>query len=93
MQNPRFDPLAHVPDPDQRYQVFAFMHGGAPFVQIADVESKTGVIVDLLSALEVARDINDQVVHLLERLGHEQGAMIEPEADGARWQETVWQAN
>jgi hypothetical protein len=61
--------VGHLPDPAQRYQVLAFTRGAKVSVEILDDVRKTGVAMDLLSALRVAADINLEALRIMEVLG------------------------
>jgi hypothetical protein len=56
-----YDPLAHVPDPDDPVQVFAYRRGAEIFVEIRAKDAKDGLTIPWLDALKVAADINEQV--------------------------------
>ena len=87
------DPLAHVPDPDQRYQVFGVTRGAVMFIQIFDAETKTGLVLDLLTALDVASQINREAVRVLEDVGRQEDALLDPETldkNDPRWQDELW---
>ena len=92
-----YDPLAKLPDPDKRYQVFGFLRGEAVFIQVLDAEAKTGFVLDVQAALEVARDILDETVRmadvLVERQLLKESGILEPEPDDRddpRWQVDMW---
>ena len=54
-------PLAHVPDPNDRFQVFAYMHGAEIYVEIVDKQTGSGLEIPPLEALKVAGNINQQL--------------------------------
>jgi hypothetical protein len=94
MTNP-VDAAHDFPDPDKRFQVLAVTRGeNVIFVQILDADTQTAIAMDLLSALEVAADINREAVRALEDIGRRAGAIIDPEAmtqEDERWQLAMWQ--
>lgn len=89
------DPLANVPDPDERYQVFGFLQGDLPFIEIADRENPgQGLIVDAVSALRIARDLNSQFLSLMGQIVEKAGAEITEDTSrpgGLRWYQALWQ--
>lgn len=88
------DPLANVPDPDERYQVFGFLRDNIPYVEIADRETGQGLIFDGVSALRIARDINGQVLSVLQQMAEKADAEITEDtssAEGLRWYRALWQ--
>lgn len=88
------DPLANVPDPDERFQVFGFLQGSLPFVEIVDRETGQGLIVDAVSALKIARDLNGQVLSVIEQMATRADAEITEDtstAEGLRWYQALWQ--
>ena len=61
------NPLDHLPDPSKRYQVLAILrHGVEIEVEIVDVETKHGVVLPFIEALQVAADINREIVRIME---------------------------
>jgi hypothetical protein len=60
------NPLDHLPDPVKRYQVLALTRGAEVSVEILDDVRKTGVTMDVLSALRVAADINLEATRMME---------------------------
>jgi hypothetical protein len=87
------DPLAHLPDPDKRYQVFAVIRGGVLFVEVADVETKTGFVLDVVTALEVASDINAEIARVFVQHTDQTKGWIDPEAvdpGDQRWHKEIW---
>lgn len=87
------DPLANVPDPDERYQVFGFLQGNLPFIEIVDKETGQGLIVDAASALGIARDLNGQVLSVMGQMVEKAGAEITEDvsgAEGLRWSQALW---
>ena len=92
------DPLAHLPDPDQRFQVFGFARGLNVWVQILDSETGQGMVLDMVTAMEVVRDINSEMVRVLGEIHDEfqrqdETAGDEPEGlapDGESWQPPGW---
>jgi hypothetical protein len=86
-------PLAHVPDPNERFQVFGFVHGELPVIEVIDAVSRTGVVMDLLAALQVAADINREAIRLIESVGDETGNLVdlgEVDKYDPRWQREMW---
>ena len=49
-----YDPLAHVPDPNDPIQVFAYRRGAEIYVEIRAKDAKDGLTVPWLDALKVA---------------------------------------
>jgi hypothetical protein len=76
------DPLAHVPDPDDRFQVFGYLNrDGEPVIEIANAETRDGLTIPLLEALKVSGDIGRQASYLLEYAI--QKALFDDERDAA----------
>jgi hypothetical protein len=65
------DPLNRLLDPDRRYQVGGFLEGPGIFIQLMDTTTGQGVVMDVMSALEVASDINNEAVRLFELMAGE----------------------
>jgi hypothetical protein len=63
-----YDPLAHVPDPNERFQVFAYTRNLQIYVEISDTHAGTALTIPMLDALKVAGNINQQLVYALEGL-------------------------
>ena len=63
------NPLDHLPDPTTRYKVLAFTRGAEVYIEILDDVMKTGVVMDLRSALAVAGDINREAVRIVDVVG------------------------
>ena len=42
-----YDPLAHLPDPDKRFRVFANIQGSDIRIEVIDAVRKTGVGMDV----------------------------------------------
>ncbi len=61
-----YDPLAHVPDPTDPIQVFAYRRGVEIFVEIREKDSADGLTIPWMEALKVASRINEQVIHAVE---------------------------
>ena len=61
-----YDPLAHVPDPHDPIQVFAYRHGAEILVEIRAKDAKNGLTVPWTEALRVAANINQQIFYALE---------------------------
>jgi hypothetical protein len=71
------DPLDHLPDPAKRYKVLAFTRGAEVYVEILDDVTQTGVVMDLLAALQVAAEINLETTRIMAVLASqvEQGTL------------------
>jgi hypothetical protein len=65
------DPLNRLLDPDRRSQVGGFLEGPGIFIQVLDTTTGQGVVMDVMSALEVASDINNEAVRLFELMAGE----------------------
>jgi hypothetical protein len=89
------DPLAHVPDPNDRYQVFGYVDKDhMPWIEIADAETRAGLTIDLLSALKVAGDISRQAVYVMEQMMARHLAEDDSQSLGEsaeeRWYRSLW---
>lgn len=87
------DPLAHLPDPDKRYQVMGITRGEFAFIEILDNETKQGFVIDLVTALEVSSDITAEAVRVMDEMGQRAGTSIDPETvdrNDPRWHQEVW---
>ena len=42
-----YDPLEHLPDPDKRFRVFAYIQGSDIRIEVIDAVRKTGVGMDV----------------------------------------------
>jgi len=65
------DPLSRLLDPDRRYQVGGFLEGLGILIQVEDITTGQVVVMDVMSALEVASDINNEAVRLFELMAGE----------------------
>ena len=84
------DPLAHVPDPSDRYQVFGYLDAdGMPWVEVADAETREGMRLDLISALKVSGDISRQAAYVIEQVVA-RFADDESRAPDERWYRSLW---
>ena len=63
-----YDPLAHVPDPNDPIQVFAYRRGAEIFVEIRAKDATDGLTIPWMDALRVASQINQQVIYAVEGL-------------------------
>jgi hypothetical protein len=63
-----YDPLADIPDPNDRFQVFAYTRGVDLWVEISDKATGVTLTIPMLDALKIAANINQQVVYALEGL-------------------------
>ena len=61
-----YDPLAHVPDPDDRFQVFAYTRGVEIWVEISVKATSVTLTIPMLDALKIAANINHQLVYAFE---------------------------
>jgi hypothetical protein len=70
-------PPDHLPDPEQCFQVLAYTRGAEAYIKILDDVRKTGVMMDLLSALRAAAEINLEATRIMEVVASqiEQGTM------------------
>jgi hypothetical protein len=65
-ESAKFDPLAHVPDPNDPIQVFAYRHGIEVYVEIRAKDATTGLTIPWMLALDVAAKINQQVLYAID---------------------------
>ena len=61
-----YDPLDHLPDPAKRFKVLGYTRGVELYIEVMDDVTKQGVVMDFLSALRVAADINLEAARILE---------------------------
>jgi hypothetical protein len=61
-----YNPLDHLPDPEKRFKVLAYTRGAEIYIEIVDVVRKTGVVMDLVSALRAAADINLEATRIMD---------------------------
>jgi hypothetical protein len=62
----KYDPLAHVPDPNDPIQVFAYRRGVEIYVEIREKDSTTGLTIPWLLAMKVPSQINEQLLYAIE---------------------------
>jgi hypothetical protein len=61
-----YNPIDHLPDPEKRFKVLAYTRGAEIYIEIIDDMRKTGVVMDLVSALRAAADINLEATRIME---------------------------
>jgi hypothetical protein len=59
-------PHDHLPDPAKRFKVLAYTNDLEIYVELMDDEMKTGVVMDVFSALRAAADINLEIARITE---------------------------